>query len=204
MEPEDNYKCAPCLTLNKRVIAINQTLTRRIVELETELRIAQRDSLTKLPGRLELIEEAGFAIAEKELPVSLIFMDLNGFKTINDTLGHSAGNSLLIQFATFLIKEKAALEKEGQPVIVARLHGDEFAILLPYLLKEEADKIVSRIKSDLSECHFEVEGRKFSIVSAMGVASTEFHGCSTAEDLLKYADHAMYTDKEKMKQTTTE
>lgn len=183
----------------QKLWAIIEAKDREIADLVARLRIAQLDDLTGLPKRSQLVEEAQHLLNKKMLPVSLIFMDINGFGDINKTIGYIAGNSLLTQFSEFLKRQKELLGKSGILVTLSRLSGDEFAILMPYARGEEALEFVSLIKKNLRDEVFEIdEGRSFAIHVAMGVgvAGTD---CTISSTLMHRADKAMHEDKNRMR-----
>lgn len=175
---------------------INQ-LQEEMLLLKAQLKEAQRDELTKLPKRGELIEAAENALNRGHLPTSMIFLDLNGFKEINDTLGHDAGDSLLIQFAQLLRDYREEQGMNAVLITLARLGGDEFAILLTHTGNEGAKDFVAELKSILSKRTFSMNGKQATLFSAMGVATTG-PGISTVQELLHHADKAMYEDKRRM------
>lgn len=113
-------------------------------------------------------------------------------------MGHAAGNMLLIQFAAFLNRQKAVAGEYGQLITFARLHGDEFAVLLPFFSFGSAQAFAANLKDVLKKEVFILEDNLLSLHSAMGVASTSIHGYFTAEKLLHEADLAMYEDKKRM------
>ncbi len=179
--------------------AIIEAKDREIADLEVKLRIAQMDDLTGLPKRSQLVEEAQHLLNKKQLPASLIFMDINGFKKINDEIGHQSGNLLLIQFAEFLRRQKDILGENGLLVTISRLSGDEFAILVPYMEEEEASEFVKLIKKNLQSEVFEIgEGQTFAIHVAMGVGTAGLD-CTMTSTLMHRADKAMYEDKARMR-----
>ena len=150
---------------------------------------AFHDPLTDLPNR-ELfatkLESALTAAAHADTRVAVLFLDLDGFKTVNDSLGHTAGDELLRAVASRL----QATIKEGDTA--ARLGGDEFAILLEFPRHrsstplEVADWILRTVSAP-----FEVAGQEVSLTVTIGVASAGGPG----EDLLRNADLAMYHAK---------
>lgn len=185
----------------QKLRAIIEAKDREIANLEARLRIAQLDDLTGLPKRPQLVEETQHLLNKKVLPTSLIFMDLNGFKKINDEIGHQSGNSLLIQFSEFLKRQKDLLGESGLLVTLSRPSGDEFVILMPYTEGEEASEFVKMIKKNLRKEVFEIgEGQTFSIRVAMGVG-TASPDCTMASTLMHRADKAMYEDKARMRET---
>ncbi len=162
---------------------------RNVQELEYQ---ANHDSLTGLPNRIQLhrrATEALRAIAGKPGNLSLLLLDLDRFKEVNDTLGHRTGDALLRLVARRLQESVAA-----HGALVARLGGDEFAILLPQL--ENTERAVE-IARDVVRCLHrptEVEGIFIERGGSIGVAVYPQHG-GTSHALLRCADVAMYAAK---------
>ncbi len=152
---------------------------------------AFHDALTGLPNRTHLIEQTERSVRDAGAGrdrVALMVLDLNGFKQVNDTAGHQAGDLLLQQVARRL--EGAV--REGD--VVSRLGGDEFAILLTRDADEEvASTVAGRICERLRR-PFEIEGRKVSIGGSVGIALYP-DDATGYEALMKGADAAMYEAK---------
>jgi diguanylate cyclase (GGDEF)-like protein len=152
------------------------------------IRHAFNDSLTGLPNRALLLDRLEVALgrADRERkPVSVLFLDLDGFKVVNDSLGHVAGDRLLIDVAARL---RACLRRGDT---AARIGGDEFAILLGDLGNpERAEDVAERVIAALRE-PFTVLGREVFVSASIGIA----YGQDDAHDLLRNADVAMYRAK---------
>ncbi len=150
---------------------------------------AFHDSLTGFANRLLFAERVHKAltlsVAAPRRPL-VLFIDLDDFKTINDSLGHSAGDQLLIAVAE---RVRASLRPDD---LVARLGGDEFAVLLERSDRTDAEAIATRLV-DALRAPFVLEGREMRIHASIGIASAE-HG-NVADDLLRNADVAMYSAK---------
>jgi diguanylate cyclase (GGDEF)-like protein len=165
----------------------------RLGRTRAELRLthmAYHDALTDLPNRVLLfdrLEEALIEAARAASPLALIVVDLDGFKPINDSLGHHAGDRMLQQVAIHL----RALARGGD--IVARLGGDEFALLLPSTSAPDA-VTVARIVLDQLRRPISLDGRPLVVGGSLGIALYPDHG-TTAEVLLQKADIAMYAAK---------
>jgi diguanylate cyclase (GGDEF)-like protein len=156
------------------------------------------DPLTCIPNRLYFVDRLEAAIESARQQGTLfavLFIDLDQFKTINDSLGHAAGDELLIGVAGRLrasIRTGSRPGADGQSV-VARVGGDEFAVLLAHIQHEhDASIVASRIIERLSES-FHLEGRRMFISASIGIALGSTG--STPEDLLRNADTAMYQAK---------
>ena len=153
--------------------------------------LAQHDALTGLPNRLLLADRLSQALAGAERQgqrLGLCFLDLDGFKPINDALGHAAGDALLCQVAWRL---QAGLRASDT---VARLGGDEFVLLLsPLADAEELQHALVRVQAALA-APIDCGGRQVHIGASIGVALYPDDG-HTAEQLLSRADQAMYAAK---------
>jgi diguanylate cyclase (GGDEF)-like protein/PAS domain S-box-containing protein len=154
-------------------------------------RQALHDPLTRLPNRLLLMDRARQALARLHRgrsPVALLFIDLDRFKAVNDTLGHAAGDELLRLVASRL------LDVLRDSDTVARFGGDEFVILAEDLDGDaEAIAVAERVLHALEE-PFEVGDAEISIRASVGVAVAH-DPAADADDLLREADMAMYRAK---------
>lgn len=153
--------------------------------------MALQDSLTGLPNRLSLNDQIELALERFEnggQHFSLLFLDLDGFKKVNDSLGHDAGDELLIQVA------KRLSETVHKTDVVARLGGDEFVILL---LDVEGCSIPQKIAEEIIKqlaMPFRLKAAEARIGTSIGIALCPGNG-NTREALLKAADEAMYAAK---------
>lgn len=156
------------------------------------IRLATLDPLTELPNRTTLAARLDSAIARSrgsQQIFALLFMDLDGFKTINDSLGHSVGDSLLKAYADRLLRYAPAHS------MVARIGGDEFVIVLEHVRSaDEAARAADQILHQMQE-HLRVDDTPMHVTPSIGVALYPRDG-ETVEELLKNADAAMYTAKE--------
>lgn len=162
----------------------------------TEGKIA--DPLTRLPNRLYFIDKLDSAIEGAHLRedrFAVLFLDLDQFKLINDSLGHAAGDELLMGVARRLRSCVRPAEREGGTghSVVARFGGDEFAILLREVENDEdASILADRILEKLHE-PFHIEGRRMFVTASIGIAMSS--SGNTPEELLRNADTAMYHAK---------
>ncbi|WP_008312640.1 EAL domain-containing protein [Leptolyngbya sp. PCC 6406] len=161
-------------------------------QAETQMRHqAFHDALTGLPNRMLFNQYLPVAIAQAQRThqqLAVMFLDLDRFKTINDTLGHAIGD-LLLQQATQRLKQ---ILREGD--IIARWGGDEFTLILPNLkAPEEAAKIAQRLASLLRPA-FLIEHQELYITSSIGIALYPQDGADMTS-LLRHADAAMYRAK---------
>jgi diguanylate cyclase (GGDEF)-like protein/PAS domain S-box-containing protein len=162
---------------------------------EAELRhMADHDPLTGLLNRrsFERELERHVAYVERYGPKgAAIVLDLDHFKTINDTLGHSAGDELIVRVAHAL---RSRLRESD---VLARLGGDEFAILLPEATPEEADAVAAAVLDSVRTLAVPTAtGRTRTVTASLGIALFDSAGKLTGEDVLVNADLAMYDAKE--------
>ena len=171
--------------------AIISDITQRKVDEEKILYQANYDQLTGLANRTLFMDRLTRLVVESKRAktnVGLMFIDLDGFKVINDTLGHDAGDLLLKGCARRL--EKCVRESDT----VARLGGDEFTVIMPLIDSLEAAAVVAdRIIRSLEE-PFDLDGREGKISSSIGISVLPTQA-SDASSLLHNADVAMYHAK---------
>jgi diguanylate cyclase (GGDEF)-like protein/PAS domain S-box-containing protein len=149
-----------------------------------------RDALTGLPNRLLLAERVMQALLSANArgrPLSLIMLDLDNFKEVNETFGHQAGDSLLKQVGPRLRQQL----KERD--VLARLGGDEFAVLLPDTDPAMAITVAAKLLETL-DLPFEMEGQLFDVAASIGVAGFPLDGDSV-ESLLRRAEIALFVAK---------
>jgi diguanylate cyclase (GGDEF)-like protein len=155
-------------------------------------RLAYQDPVTSLPNRArfrELIQEAVAKAARDQHSVSLLLMNLDRFREVNDTLGHSLGDQLLQQVG---LRLRSAL---FAPDVVARLGADEFGILLPRLRETDSVEHVIKKLQDFLQAPFMIGGIPIAVEASIGVAMIPEHA-DDADTLLQRADIAMYRAKQ--------
>ena len=176
----------------------NQDITERkimeeVLRQKTEeiWRMAYTDSLTGLSNRAYLNEKLKEELEKShqgEVPGAVLFIDLDDLKTVNDTLGHTYGDIIIIEAG------KRIAEEVGKDAFVGRVGGDEFLAILPGQKdRESIGRIVDRIVDVLCQ-DTEVFGEPFHISASVGVAIYPDDG-DTAEEIFKNADNAMYAAK---------
>jgi diguanylate cyclase (GGDEF)-like protein len=151
---------------------------------------ATTDELTGLYNRRALEERLAAEISRSlrhQLHTSILLLDLDRFKTINDTLGHAAGDRLLVQVARILRQQCRALD------VVGRLGGDEFLVILPMTKPAEAQVFVGRVQASLQAMH-ESNPEFGPCTLSMGIAESPRHG-TTVSSVLAAADTALYNAK---------
>ncbi len=158
--------------------------------------LAYHDALTGLPNRLLLLERAALALAlaaRRRESAAVLFLDLDRFKEVNDSLGHAAGDALLIEAGQRL----ANLTRETDTV--SRLGGDEFIVLLPGVDQSGAQEVSDKILASMCT-PFSVEGHSLSLSTSIGIALFPKDGADMGE-LLKNADTALYRAKQEGRNT---
>ncbi|MBG9792284.1 signal transduction protein [Paenibacillus dendritiformis] len=158
-------------------------------------RLAYYDPLTKLPNRHYFTIEMDKALDRAEVdaaPLALLFIDLDRFKYINDSLGHKIGDMLLVRAGQRLLH---CLSKQEGAHLCARLGGDEFVILLEKGTREEAKKLAQRILQHFRE-RFCIQAHELFVSASIGIALYPDDG-KTLTALFKQADTAMYAAKER-------
>ena len=176
------------LVLNTRDVQDRTALVRRLAHQ------ASHDGLTRLPNRAHFHERLARALGERQQtaqPLCVIFLDLDDFKLINDTHGHSSGDLVLQAVAARLTAQVRGHD------LVARLGGDEFAVLTD-LGAEQAGQLVTRLLTAISEPIL-AGGRVFGVHASAGVVVADHD--DDAQTLLAHADIAMYEAKSAGKDT---
>ena len=173
----------------RRFDAMTLALDERSAEL---MRLARYDSLTGLPNRREFDERLADAMARSRrtrCPIALLFLDIDHFKAINDSLGHAAGDTVLKEFARRL-KDTVRLTDT-----VARLAGDEFVIVLEMIhAASDAAQVARKLAHALHD-DFAVEGTTRKITASIGVALFEAEATTNPGELMARADAALYQAK---------
>ncbi|GEM_PF-2689255 len=220
-QDEENYietTYTPCFTSGSEV-SYAAVISRNITELKKSQEkiafLAYYDSLTNLPSRplfLDLLNREIKSAERTGKSVAVFFFDLDEFKKINDTFGHSAGDNLLVAVGKRLkqylrqgdiigrVNEVLSLEQKDNQEYLARIGGDEFTFIIPDIAdKRITTGIAERILSLFIE-PFQVAGREIFISTSIGIAFYPDDG-RDVETLLKNADTAMYKAKEVGKNT---
>jgi diguanylate cyclase (GGDEF)-like protein len=153
---------------------------------------AMHNPLTGLPNKVLLLDRVANSLARRRPPghaVVLMFLDLDDFKRVNDSLGHSAGDQVLVSLAERLVKSVRSGDS------VAHFGGDEFAILLEAKDPEEAIAAAKRILADLAK-PFAIEGREVKFTASVGIALAQTNEMGS-EELMRNAFTALHTAKER-------
>jgi len=153
--------------------------------------LARHDTLTGLPNRRMFFDRLEHAIAisrRSGKKLAVMFVDLDGFKIVNDTYGHAVGDKVLINVSSMLKSTVREIDT------VARLGGDEFVMLLDMIDDPQNVTIVVRKLHDLFQNVMQIDGSNIKIHASIGVAIFPGDG-KDANELMQYSDQAMYRSK---------
>ena len=194
----------------EKLVIVNRDITERKWAEETIAHNALHDPLTNLPNRTLFLDRVQHVIALSQRHTSykfaVLFIDLDEFKVFNDSLGHTAGDALLIQIARRLTASIRSVDTIARSVLMqgtspvageaslARLGGDEFTILLEGIRDcGDAVRVAERIQERLA-ISFDVEGQKVVMTASIGIAfcATSY---ANSEDVIRDAEIAMYRAK---------
>lgn len=180
---------------HREIVAIADALNTTVSSLNERdkklWQLANNDSLTGLMNRhkfSEMLIEEIEEVARNNFKSALLFVDLDQFKYVNDTLGHAAGDRLLKQAGEQL---KNGIRKKD---VVSRFGGDEFTILLSDVKQKDVKAICASLVQDMRDYHFHEDGHTFNIPCSIGVAMIDSNTVSPAE-LLAHADMACHEAK---------
>jgi diguanylate cyclase (GGDEF)-like protein len=185
-------------TMPKLAGAVDALFAEVRASIENAHALGMYDPVTSLPNRLHFRSEADKLLSEAGEGTSsaMLFVDLDRFKMVNDSLGHARGDQLLIMVANRLrvvVNAEFSGRARARP-LVARLAGDEFTIFFPEIDSvAEIERIARRIVAVISES-FELSSHSIDIGASVGVAIAPDHG-ATVESLMRAADIAMYRAK---------
>jgi len=205
---ERHYEARLARSGDDQVVAVVRDITREKQNEEKIRRLAYYDPLTGMPNRQhfnERLEQELQRTAREQRKLALLFLDLDGFKRINDTLGHDTGDMLLravaqrlrekLRVSDIVSRPGAEAPPANPPLHLARLGGDEFVIALPSLDDAHAAiQIAQRVHSALTR-PFQAADTEVTIGASIGIALYPEDG-TDATTLLKHADTAMYHAKE--------
>ncbi len=178
-------------------IGIGEDITQKRMQEEKIRYQAQYDDLTGLPNRVlaqDRLEQAIRLVARTNGKVALIFVDLDDFKKVNDTLGHDAGDILIFEAAQRL---RSAIRESDT---VARLGGDEFLIIIQQINEQKAIESIAHIIIDKFSSPFILAESEFKVTASLGITLFPDDGTNTKE-LMRGADLAMYKSKAEGKNT---
>lgn len=153
-------------------------------------RLAATDPLTEVLNRRRIIAlaaDAFYRFRRYGRPFSVMLMDMDGFKTVNDTFGHQKGDAVLVQFSQIVAKEKRELDALG------RMGGDEFCLILPETMPEAAGVLADRIIKNC--CEWDIaQGQKVQVTVSIGISQVQAEDTSL-DAVFARADAALYQSK---------
>lgn len=184
---EDGAEARALAAENSRLKADIETLNERVETLDS---LAHQDSLVAMPNRRGFLRELDRLIAHAARygeEAAMLFVDVDGLKSINDSFGHRAGDEALIQVASLLA---AGVRKSD---LVARIGGDEFGILLVKSDEAHAEETAQRLGDTICNCEFRHDRQELPLSVAIGV--TMIGKADTVEEVMDRADAEMYRGK---------
>ncbi len=158
---------------------------------EVKLR-ADHDALTRIYNRHTFDERLVHELKRRQRyghDLSLLMVDLDHFKEVNDTYGHQAGDMVLREIGAILYSAIRSTD------LAARYGGEEFVVLLPHTTEKDAHMLAERIRKRVADTNFTFNGKQFTITASIGVASVETGSLNKEQDLVLKADEALYQAK---------
>lgn len=169
------------------------SIALQMVELQDKLLLlANTDELTGLTNRrhfFNILEREILCARIKDNPVSVMILDLDHFKSINDTYGHLGGDMIIKQVAEILQQSIYPLD------VVARYGGDEFIILMPSTPSEKAAQAAERLRGIIDDHQWQVPNQQISITTSIGLANSDYRSSLSPRELIEDADSALYVAK---------
>ena len=201
VEDGDLVSPAPSIvrrTMPKLAAAVDTLFAEVRASIENAHALGMYDPVTSLPNRLHFRSEADKLLGDVKNSdrSAMLFVDLDRFKNVNDSLGHARGDQLLIMVANRLrvVVTAEISDNHGRRPLLARLAGDEFTIFFPEIESvDDVERVARRIALAIAE-PFELYGHSVDIGASIGVAVSPDHGTSI-ESLMRAADIAMYRAK---------
>jgi PAS domain S-box-containing protein len=191
----------------ERLVIVNRDITERKRAEEMLAHSSFHDGLTDLPNRALFVDRLRHAVIRarrhSDYKFAILFVDIDEFKVVNDSLGHSAGDELLIQIArrlaacfreTDTVGRSAGTDSRPSHDGLARLGGDEFTVLLEDVFApSDAIRVAQRIQAKLA-APFEIKGQRIVVAASVGITSSS-GSYAEAEEMLRDAEIAMYRAK---------
>lgn len=188
-KPFDPAEMLARVGVGRRIIDLNRELVAKSERLEEA---ARTDPLTGLPNRRAIEEWAIKQLrgaARHGFSLWVIVGDLDCFKSVNDTFGHDAGDTVLKQFAEILKKNTRASD------ICGRLGGDEFLIVLAHVNAEHIELTVNKFRKQLAQLSFPFQGKSISVTASFGAAGFHSKNLRDFRELMREADQMLYEAK---------
>ncbi len=185
------------VSANVELLAVQERLKERTNQLENACShmqvMAMTDPLTCIANRrcfFETLERHFSQVVSDHRPISLLIIDIDFFKKINDTYGHPAGDKVLQDLAKII-------EKNSRPGdLTARIGGEEYGVLLPNTTRQEAVYVANRLQMEIADHKFVLGEEIVTVTVSVGLCTRpEFSCCFDREKLYQYADQALYYSK---------
>jgi diguanylate cyclase (GGDEF)-like protein len=164
-----------------------------MVKLQDKLlSLANTDELTELTNRrhfFDILEREILRAKIKDNPISVMILDLDYFKSVNDTYGHLSGDMILKQVAEVLKQSIYPLD------VVSRYGGDEFIILMPSTPPEKAARAAERLRGIIDNHQWKIPNQLISITASVGLANSDYRSSLNSRELIEDADSALYAAK---------
>ena len=174
-------------------LAARLRVASRILDLHETLRVeATRDSLTGLLNRRAVMEKLSHELeraTRDEKPLSLMLLDLDHFKSVNDSCGHAAGDEVLREAARRMQKAMRSYDAVG------RYGGEEFLLIAPGCSEQHSLTLAERVRAAIANCAIQTSHSSLQITCSMGVVVSEGKEEESAESLIHRADQALYRAK---------
>jgi len=178
-------------TFRSAVNHLGLALRNALLFKEVKLR-ADRDGLTRIYNRHSFEERLIYEIKRRrryDHDLSLLMVDLDHFKQVNDTYGHKAGDMVLRKVGEILTETFRTTD------LAARYGGEEFVVILPHTSEKDAWTLAERVREAIQSCAFHFDGHDFTVTASIGVASVEAGALTKDDDLILKADKALYEAK---------
>ena len=173
----------------ERIVKLQESLAEANEKLT---RLANTDSLTQLMNRPAIVDQLEREITRAKrtnTPLAVVMADVDHFKNVNDTYGHTAGDAVLVEFSKRVGNFVRKYDSLG------RYGGEEFLILLPGLPAEAASRVVERFREKISESPFQAEGVEIPVTTSFGVAWFTPEALPDVKQAVKEADELLYVAK---------
>lgn len=193
----DVHRRAQLFGVDWIIVGVMRDITERKIAEQRLHQLAHYDALTGLPNRMlfyETLKKTLIQASGSGWLVAIMFVDLDHFKNVNDTLGHAIGDELLCQFSNRLVQCVRIRD------IVGRLGGDEFALILVMQEGRQDAALVANKIREMMRVPFDLNGHKVTVTTSIGITVHPDDACD-AETLIKYADTAMYQAKQAKRDT---
>ncbi len=179
--------------INKLYFLLNEEIRKKDEANKKLSVLAETDELTGIANRRKFFSslEGEFIKAKRyKRPLSVLMLDIDYFKNVNDSYGHDAGDKVIREYVD------RCLESLRQSDIIARIGGEEFAVILPETTGEGALILAERIREGIENRLFDTDEKSLKITTSCGIASLEAKDFADTGDFIKAADRALYMAKE--------